>query len=157
MSRGRKPKPKAIKILDGSADVNPGRVNHLEPRTLEGEPDCPPGLDAIGAAKWSEIVALHRERGTLCREMAGPLTTYCEVFSRKEFLRNCLLLEGMFVTGTHGTPIAHPALRTLEKAESMLLRLDLEFGFTPSSRSRCVVNAKPTDDLEDFLDDRKAE
>lgn len=145
-----------MKILDGSAAHDPQRINHFEPAPLPGDPDCPEILDTVGMAKWRELVALHRERGTLSREMAGPIATYCAVFSRKEKLREILENEGMFIKGSYGSTIAHPALRTLEKAEAMLLRLDVEFGFTPSSRTKCVTNAPPKDDLESFLEEAKA-
>src|SRR5438093_11519721 len=50
---GRRPKPTAIKLLEG----NPGKrkLNHREPRPALGLPPCPKSLRGVARKAWGEI------------------------------------------------------------------------------------------------------
>ena len=63
MTRGRKPKPTAIRRADG----NPGKrgYNGLEPAAPEGMPDCPLHLSDLAQEEWQRIAGTLYGMGVL--------------------------------------------------------------------------------------------
>jgi phage terminase small subunit len=53
--RGRKPKPTAEKIRNGSAAHNPGRLNKQEPAALPDEPAMPDYFGDYAREAWRRI------------------------------------------------------------------------------------------------------
>ncbi|WP_337175388.1 P27 family phage terminase small subunit [Paludisphaera sp.] len=129
--RGRKPKPTALKILDGDrAD----RINRAEPRLPEADLDPPDhfccdsdGLD-FAREHWDELAPMLASVGLLTEGDRPALALLCE---------------------------AHALIRLdpLDyKARDLYRRMLVEFGLTPSSRSRVAAKAEtPANPLADFL------
>ena len=61
--RGRKPKPTAVKELEG----NPGKrpLNELEPKPKKKAPKCPGWLDAEAKTEWRRVAKQLEELGVL--------------------------------------------------------------------------------------------
>src|SRR5687768_3708732 len=80
VTRGRKPKPTLLKILDG----NPGKrpINESEPNAPDGVPDCPDWLDDEAKAEWARVIPELREMGLLSRADRPALAAYCTAWSR---------------------------------------------------------------------------
>ena len=79
MTRGRKPKPTALKRLDG----NPGKrgYNHAEPAPPEGCPDCPPHLSEPAREEWHRIAGTLHEMGVLTLVDRAALAAYCQSYA----------------------------------------------------------------------------
>lgn len=123
--RGRKPKPVALKILEGA---QPCRINRNEPVVPAGSTEPPSWLDGKALDHWRELAPILREAGLLTSADRPALAQLCEAYRRwREDPDD-------------------------SKAQDLYRRLLVEFGLTPSSRSRIKTTAeKPKDALEEFL------
>ena len=73
--RGRKPKPTALKLIEG----NPGKrpINGHEPKPPASKPTCPSHLSPTAKAEWKRLAeALHRI-GLLTQADRTALAAYC--------------------------------------------------------------------------------
>ncbi len=126
--RGRKPKPTALKILAGA---QPCRINYQEPRLPVGGLDPPAWLDEIGKEHWRELAPVLQGSGLLTEGDRPALAELCNEYST--------ILKDV----------------DADKAKDRYRRLLVEFGLTPSSRSRIRATADgPRDDLEVFLSEK---
>src|SRR5262245_20894550 len=124
--RGRKPKPLALKILEGSR-VDPG--NFAQPHLPPGSTDPPAGMTGHALAKWCELAPVLSAAGLLTAGDRTALEQLCEEYA---------------------TIKQHP--HNSNSARDRLRRMLCEFGLTPSSRSRIKsTEKKPADRLEEFL------
>ncbi len=129
--RGPKPKPTALKILEGD---QPCRINRNEPSLPFGCADTPPWLTDLAREHWNEIAPMLAKARVLTDGDRANLALMCESYAEwREDIRGAW------------------------KAKDLYRRLSCEFGLTPSSRSRIKVpSERPKDELEAFLEVKKA-
>ena len=80
-TRGRKPKPTAIKILEG----NPGRrpLNKNEPKPKEKKKlQCPSHLNAEAKKEWRRLSKVLIEMGVLTELDTAAFAGYCQAYAR---------------------------------------------------------------------------
>lgn len=151
-ARGRKPKPTVEKILAGDrAD----RINRSEPRPGRSVPECPAHLDEWGREAWADVVPKLAELGVLTELDGRALGMYCEAYSRWRRALEVIRIDGVTSFTDQGSVKANPAVTVATQAERFMTAILLEFGLTPSSRSRVKTDAAPRDALADFLARRK--
>ena len=151
--RGRKPKPTVLKVLDG----NPGKraINDHEPIPAIGDPDCPEWLDAEAKAEWARITPELREMGLLSRADRPALAAYCTAWSRWVEAESHVKKYGTIVKSPEkGFPMKSPYLCVADQAMETMRKLMVEFGLTPSSRSRIRVpgGGAEQDEFDRFLE-----
>lgn len=151
--RGRKPKPTALKLVTG----NPGKrpLNADEPRPPAGLPGCPPHLDQKGKTLWRELAGHLAELGAAQVDAKG-LEQLCSVYAT---IRDCdraikaggLTYESQTELGSIIRPRPEVAIRAAAWREFRALLV--EFGLTPSSRSRLRAPARDSEDeaLDNFI------
>jgi phage terminase small subunit len=134
MKRGPKPKPTALKVLEG---VHPFRINGDEPPFPPGSAAAPDWLAGLAREQWDELAPLLAESRVLTVGDRSNLALLCLLYQRWR---------------------EDPADL---KAINQYVRLSLEFGLTPSSRSRLkAAPERPKDEvqaLDEFLGGRKAQ
>ena len=131
MKRGRKPKPTALKLLEGSRD---DRINHAEPKYTPGSDVAPEWLGGLALEHWQEL---------------APLLVGGRVLSAGD--RTLLAMLCCEYQRWRGDPDDW-------KSKDRYIRLSVEFGLSPSSRSRIkAAPERPKDDLEAFLSGKKAQ
>jgi len=149
--RGRKPKPTQLRILAG----NPGHraLNDEEPAPPDGLPECPPFLDDEARAEWSRICPVLERMGVLSIADRNALSSYCVVYSRWVAAERAVKQYGAIVKSpVKGVPIKSPHLCVADKALEQMLKLQVEFGLTPSARSRIRLgDALAGSRLDQFL------
>src|SRR5262245_15670419 len=150
--RGRKPKPTLIRQLEG----NPGKrpLNDREPVPPPGVPECPDILDDDGRAEWFRTAAVLSEMGLLSKADRSALAAYCMSYSRWVHAEAQVRKYGTIVKSPEkGFPMKSPYLCVAEQALEAMRKFMVEFGLTPSSRSRIRVpdNQPAADELEVFL------
>jgi len=118
---GRPAKPTALKLANGSARHDPGRVNHDEPVVTRGIGPAPERLTAEQRETWDEIVRI-------C--FAGVLGE-----SDRIALEMIVVLLVEFRNG-----FADMNAAKMKLLESLMGR----FGLTPSDRTKIVVRKAPT-------------
>ena len=92
---GRKPKPTAVKKLEG----NPGKrkLNTKEPVPAKGMPDCPEWLLPEAKKEWERLADLMNQMGVLTEVDMAAFAAYCQSYA-------CLLYTSLwnYGKGTRG-------------------------------------------------------
>ena len=150
--RGRKPKPTVLKLLDG----NPGkrRINDREPKAPAGIPEPPEWLDDGAGAEWFRIVKDLDGMGLLSPADHAMLEAYCTTYSRFVQAEVQVRKYGPIVKSPNGFAQTSPYLTVANQALEALRKLSVEFGLTPSSRSRIRLPAsgEAMDEFDRFLE-----
>ncbi len=132
--RGRKPKPTKMKVLAG----NPGKgpLNKNEPQPKSSIPDCPKFLTKEAVLEWKRITLELSVLGVLAQIDRAALAAYCQVWARWAKAEDKLNQEGEFVQTKKGNEIQNPYLAIANKCLMQMRHYLIEFGMSPSSRSR---------------------
>lgn len=136
--RGRKPKPQELAELHGNPRDRPTPIG-AKAAPVEVLPEPPPVLDDVAAAMFRELVASTTSIGMLTNHDLAALTTYCAAWSQFCTAEKKLQEEDYVITDAKGNPIRNPWYYIKNSAVDQLMKIGVEFGFTPSSRTR--VNA----------------
>ena len=143
-------KPTALKRLQG----NPGkrRINKREPVVPELQSDCPEFLGIQSKKEWDRIKALFLEHKILTESDRSALTAYCSAWGRWIEAEENIKKSGMLIKAPSGYPIHNPWLAISNKAFDQMMKLMVEFGMTPSSRSKIqTVGPEEKTGVEEFL------
>jgi P27 family predicted phage terminase small subunit len=147
---GRPPKPTAIKRLAG----NPGKrkLNEAEPKFELAIPRPPRHLDPVAKAEWRRVSRELFDAGLLTRVDRAALAAYCQAWSTWVDAVKRLREEGQTIISDKGYVYQHPLVAIRDKAVEQMRRFMVEFGMTPSSRSRVKAEKPETvDELERIL------
>lgn len=151
-SRGRKPKPTALKVFEG----NPGkRAIKSEPKPKAKAPSCPSWLDKDAKAEWKRVCSELVAMGVVTAIDRATLAGYCEAFSRwKQAVQTVQELGQYWVNekfDSAGNHIImhkrHPAVGIASEALRDMRSMASELGITPASRTRLY---NEPDELDDF-------
>ena len=134
---GRRPKPTSLKLLAGNPGHRP--VNANEPRPRAVAPKCPPVLQGEAKAEWRRLARKLYGAGLLSEIDGAALTSYCLTWARLMDAEEKLRQFGSVVKTPNGFLAHSPYLAIATKATEQLVRILVEFGMTPSSRSRIHV------------------
>src|SRR5262245_32872202 len=74
---GRRPKPTALKLLDGNPGKRPLNIN--EPKPPAGEIVAPESISAAGRAVWEELAPVALSMGTLTTADVSAFAKLCEL------------------------------------------------------------------------------
>jgi P27 family predicted phage terminase small subunit len=151
--KGRKPTPTMLKVLSG----NPGKrpLNEREPNAPQGVPTPPEWLDDEAKAEWERVSIDLAEMGLLSQADRPALAAYCVAWSRWVDAEAQVKKYGTVVKSPDkGFPMKSPYLSIADQALETMRKLMVEFGLTPSSRSRIRVPAggDEADELDRFLE-----
>ena len=152
MKKGRKPKPTAIKKLEG----NPGR------RPLpENEPEypfgttCPNFMPVYGRSEWKRLYPILVKARVLTRADRVALAGYCEAYARWRRAVEYLDKAGTDVYMTpSGTLRPLPHVTIAANASDQMRKWASTLGITPSNRTRIEPipdKAEEADPLAEFL------
>ena len=150
---GRKPKPTAIKKLEG----NPGKrkLNTKEPIPAKGMPECPQWLLAEAKKEWERLADLMNQMEVLTEVDMAAFAAYCQSYARWKEAQEHITSEGSTFETDKGYQQQTPWVGIANTNQKLMLQAASEFGLTPSSRSRIVAgNAKgkePEDEMEALL------
>ncbi|MFZ5762849.1 MAG: phage terminase small subunit P27 family [Thermodesulfobacteriota bacterium] len=149
---GRKPKPTAAKKLAG----NPGKraLNRAEPRMpeLKRTPAPPSFLGKPAKKEWKRVAPLLMTARVLTSGDLAALEAYCVQYGVMVEAQEQIKKDGMMVPDAKGILSIHPMFAAQQQALSQMRQFMVEFGLTPSSRSRIQVPpAETKDEFGDFL------
>lgn len=149
--RGPKPTPTNIKLVQG----NPGKrpLNKAEPRPRSGAPDAPPHLSADAKGEWDRVCEELSTLGLLTGLDRAALAAYCQAYGRWVQAETALSkikndAYGLIIKTTSGNMIQNPMVGVANKAMADMMRYAVEFGMTPSARTR--IEADGADDENPF-------
>lgn len=131
MTVGRKPKPTALRLIEG----NPGKRPMVE-ASVDFGPLGEPPADLAGAAldKWHEM---SRTWGLVATAADRPLMAeYCRLEVERLEAMEVLKTESPVSFTGGGAPIQSPWKVILNSTRDRMFKIAVEFGGSPASRSR---------------------
>ena len=144
---GRRPIPTAAKELAGKRDRNPNRGK--EPK-FGGVPKCPPHLDDAAKKEWKRVSKELEAVGLLTSVDRAALAAYCAAWSRWVNAEEQIQKFGTVIKSPKsGYPVQNPYVGIANTALDQMRKWAVEFGLTPSSRSRIHVET-PSQDADPF-------
>lgn len=145
--RGRRPKPTALRKLEGKPGHRP--LNDREPE-FSGVPDCPDFVQGAARTEWHRVAALLGAAKLLTDADRTALAAYCQAYAAWLDAGAHIKRLGAIVKTPNGYPMVSPYVAIEKQAFTQMCKLLVEFGMTPASRSRLRI-AQP-DKTEDPLD-----
>ena len=136
-TRGRKPKPTAVKVLEGNLGKRP--LNMFEPTPEKVAPECPDWLNEEAKAEWDRLVDKMVELGTLTEMDMAAFAGYCQSYARWKEAEEFIEKHGTIVKTPSGYWQQVPQVSIAQTNLKVMLKFCSEFGLTPSSRSRRIA------------------
>jgi P27 family predicted phage terminase small subunit len=135
--RGRKPLPTNLKLVRG----NPGKrkTNPKEPKPKSGTPACAAHLNATARGEWKRVSKELRTLGLLTNIDRSALAAYCQTYARWSEAEKGIKETGLVIETKDGNVIQNPLVGIANTALKLMHKFLVEFGMTPSSRSRISV------------------
>ncbi len=139
--RGRKPKPTAIKKLEG----NPGRrpLNHNEPKPDKKAPRCPAWLEDEAKKEWKRTGKILERLGLLTELDMAAFAGYCQAFARWKEAEEFISKHGTIIRTPSGYLQQVPQVSIAQTNLKIMLKFCEQFGLTPSARSRIAAGENP--------------
>lgn len=150
--RGRKPKPTALKELEG----NPGKraLNKNEPKPLSKAPNCPKWLENDAKKEWRRLSKQMEQLGILTEVDMAAFAGYCQSYARWKAAEEFISKNGAIVRTPSGYWQQVPQVSMAQQYLKQMNKFCEQFGLTPASRSRIVAdNTKivTDDEMEQLL------
>ena len=146
---GRKPKPTALKVLEG----NPGKrpLNTKEPKPKSNAPKCPSWLEAEAKKEWRRMSKQLELMGLLTEVDMAAFAGYCQAYARWKEAEEFISKHGTIVKTPSGYWQQVPQVSIASNYLKIMGKFCEQFGLTPSARSRLV--ADKSDDDFDIMED----
>jgi len=154
--RGPAPQPSIIKYLRGNPSREPLNENEPTP-DLVGDIPPPDDLHERALRKWNEAYPVLRSMRVLTEADVELLARYCRLWHK--FMENYekALQYGDDITVFEADPLNEGKVRIKSSTVAAwatqyrtlgreLLRMEQEFGLTPSSRSQVTIHSNVEDD-----------
>jgi len=143
MNRGRKPVPSALQLLRGLPGKRP--LSTDEPAPLPLSTIAPPEWLATEAqAEWTRLAPMLERLGVLTETDTDALSAYCEAWATWKEATKKIRQFGMVLKGEGAVPVVSPYVKIAHNALVQMRALLVEFGMTPSSRTRVHVASGKT-------------
>ena len=140
--RGPAPKPKALKLVQGTHRPDREAPNAPDPEV--SPPSCPTWLHREAKREWRRIVPELVRLGLLAEVDRAALAAYCQSYATWWRMERDIEENGdVQINARSGLESARPQVAMRDKALDTMRRLLAEFGLTPSSRTRVSAAEKP--------------
>jgi P27 family predicted phage terminase small subunit len=137
--RGPRPKPTALKNLQGTYRADRAASNEMRPRA--GVPVCPAHLDAAARAEWERVVPELERTGVLTVVDGAALEAYCAMYAMAVRFQKIASMAPMINVPKKGLR-TNPAVAEARKHWQLVRQLQAEFGMTPAARTRVGAPAE---------------
>ena len=134
MNAGRKPKPTALKLIQGT--YRPDRANPSEPHPRPVIPPCPKFLQGEAREAYRKTAKKLARIGLLTELDDMALSMLCQGWADYLEATDQVRKSGILVKSPNGFPVLNPYLVAANQALKKVRTLLVEFGMTPGSRSR---------------------
>ena len=152
-TRGRKPKPTAMKELEGNPGKHP--LNTSEPKPNKKAPACPKWLEPEAKKEWRRLAKQMEAIGILTEVDMAAFAAYCQSYARWKEAQEHIDSGGSTFETDKGYQQQTPWVGIANTNQKLMLQAASEFGLTPSSRSRIVAGSakgkEPEDEMEALL------
>ena len=164
--RGPAPQPSILKYIRGNPSKERLNENEPTPEMLEEEYPAPEYLEGAGLQKWKEVVPLLIRMRVMTEADVETIARYCAMWEQWKKNYEIVKKNGDTLTMWEPDPKrpgkervkyiqATPYATQMVKIADKLLRIEQEFGLTPSSRSQVTIHAdRESDPLASFVKER---
>lgn len=137
-TKGRKPKPTALKLLEG----NPGKrpLNVDEPKPKKQAPSCPSWLEPEAKKEWKRMAKTLESIGILTEIDKAAFSGYCQAYARWREAEEFLTKHGTIFKTPSGYIQQVPQVSIAQTYLKVMKDFSSEFGLTPAARTRIQVN-----------------
>ena len=146
--RGRKPKPTALKVLEGNPGHRP--LNKKEPMLKGRLPRCPDWLEDDAKKEWKRLGKVLAEMGMLTNLDMMAFAGYCQAYARWKGAEEFITQHGDMVRTPNGYLQQVPQVAIAQTNLKIMLKFCEQFGLTPSASSRIVGGDGSGDDEDDM-------
>ena len=152
--RGPRPEPTILKIAKG----NPGKraLNKSEPKPPADAIQPPDWVSGRSLEKWQEVVPKLVGMGVMTNADIDTIARYCTMYEQfvkylDQVRRGLDVLVIRDDSGKVKYMQSTPAATMMTKLAASMLRIEQEFGLTPSSRSGIATKEIPKQDEADRI------
>ncbi len=149
MKPGPPPKPTKLEDLHGRPGRRPANRNEPHPNEYVRRPSAPKHLGRVAKNEWNRVSKELHQIGLLTKIDRTALTAYCVTYETWLNAVEMMKKHGVLIKAQSGFPMQSPYLQIANKAQAEMRKWLVEFGMTPSSRSR--VSVIPGEDKKDPL------
>ena len=143
---GPKPKPTALRLVEGNAGKR--RLPQREPKPRPIRPDCPAFLNEAARDIWAGLADELEDMGVLTIVDECVLAGYCTAYEEAQRLGRFIDAEGLTIDTPSGYLQQRPEVSIRNKAWDRVAKFGAELGIGAASRSRIEVR-KHDDEAED--------
>ena len=151
--RGRKPKPTALKVLEGNPGGRP--LNPNEPKPAKKAPRCPSWLEDEAKKEWRRMGKTLEQMGLLTEMDMAAFAGYCQAYARWKEAEEFITQHGSIVKTPSGYWQQVPQVSIAQTYLKIMNKFAEQFGLTPSSRSRIIASndssGSAVDEMEELL------
>lgn len=146
--KGRKPKPTAMKQLEG----NPGKrkLNSNEPQPERTAPECPDWLSDEAKAEWQRLADVMEAMGILTEIDMAAFAGYCQSYARWKEAEEFITRHGAIVKTPSGYWQQVPQVSIAQQYLKDMHKFAEQFGLTPASRSRIVADVQKNEYIDEM-------
>ena len=148
--KGRKPKPAAIRKLEGTLTPKHQAKNIINIDAMTQVPKPPNDLGPDGVDFWETWADGLVHIGIMTRFDVPAFTLLCESYER--YKRAQRELGSELIAETPQGSKQHPLFAVMHREETVIERLMKEFGLTPVARERIAADGKgESDELDEII------
>ena len=142
-TRGRKPKPTALKVLEG----NPGKrpLNGREPVPPRATLKCPAWLLPEAKREWKRLAPALEAMGVLTMADLTAFEGYCQAYARWKEAEAFITQHGSIFQTPSGYVQQVPQVSIAQQNLKIMQSFCSEFGLTPATRARIIAGAGSED------------
>ena len=142
-TRGRKPKPTALKVLEG----NPGKrpLNDREPVPPRAALKCPAWLLPGAKKEWKRLAPALEAMGVLTMADLTAFEGYCQAYARWKEAEAFITQHGSIFQTPSGYVQQVPQVSIAQQNLKIMQSFCSEFGLTPATRARIIAGAGSED------------
>ena len=147
--RGPRPQPSSIRIARGNPSKRP--LNEREPVPESGAIDPPEWVVGVSRAKWDEVVPKLQAMRVITPADVEAIARYCTMYEQwvkylEQMRRGLDVLVLRDKDGKVRYMQSSPAATMFVKLAASMLRIEQEYGLTPSARTGITTSNGETDE-----------
>jgi len=140
---GRKPKPTALKLIQGT--LRKSRENLREPKPTGDLVEPPSYFSDEQIEVWNYAIS-NAPRGLLKRLDIAILEIWVTAYVTYRDSAKKVGTLGQVIKSPSGYPIVNPYLSNMNKQAQIMMKASSEMGFTPTSRSKIALAEEAIED-----------
>jgi len=151
-TRGRKPLPTAIKILEGDRGHGRRPYNRDEPTPPQTCVECPDWLMDDAKEEWERLAPGLIAMKTLTDNDIQAFAGRCQAYARWREAEEWMMRYGTVFKTPSGYMQQVPQVSIAQQNLKIMQSFDAEFGLTPASRARLYAATGEKTDTDDPME-----